>query len=153
MHSTDFLPQFIIVIGGSGSGKNHFIEHHPIYRHYRLIDVDQIKQSTSVRDAIAQIRPRLEAAFEEKQNVVHPTTGANLAAARRKIDLAKHYGYEVTVILKDTDPEVATRRVAHRVAKGGHDVLPADIIRSNKTAKENFAGLSSLADKSEVVSG
>jgi predicted ABC-type ATPase len=152
MRSSDFIPTFTIVMGGAGSGKNHFIEHHPALRRQLMIDVDQIKQTVPLDQAIKAIKPMLEKAFAAKKDVVHPTTGSNLKGQQNKIELAKSFGYRVQLILVATDPEVAAQQVAKRVSQGGHGVEAADIARSNQKARENFEALTGLVDKFEVVS-
>jgi len=143
-------PQFVFVIGGAGSGKNYFIRNHPEYSKYQLIDVDQIKLTVPVANAIAAIKPALEDAFKQKQNVVHPATGSHLAGSLNKIKLAEKYGYEVTLILIDTDPTIAAQGVARRVAKGEHNVEPDKIVISNQKAKENFDQLKQYAHNFKI---
>lgn len=151
MQLNELKPQFILVMGGAGSGKNHFIENSSIYSNYKLIDVDAIKDELGVSAAITQIKPLLKAAFEAQENVVHPTTGSNLKAQENKIKMAHDYGYVVTVILKDTPIEQAIEQVRNRVKKGGHDVSLENIVKSNKLARENFAALTPLVDLSQIV--
>lgn len=151
MQLSELKPQFMLVMGGAGSGKNHFIENDPTYSKYELIDVDAIKGELGVSAAITSIKPMLKASFEVQENVVHPTTGSNLKAQENKIKMAHEYGYVVTLILKDTPVEQAIDQVRNRVKKGGHDVELEKIILTNKIARENFNSLSTLADKSIVV--
>ena len=122
MRLADIAPQFYIVIGGAGSGKNYYIETHPTLSHYTLIDVDSIKLQMSVGDAIKSIKPAMIAAFSEKKDVAHPTTGTNLKGQENKIALAKKYGYTVHLVLVDTPVEQAIAQVRKRYREGGHDV-------------------------------
>jgi predicted ABC-type ATPase len=151
MQLSEIKPQFIMVVGGAGSGKNYFIEHDPTYSKYTLVDVDAVKKTVSVSMAISSIKPMLQAAFEKHINVVHPGTAANLKAAQNKIAMAKSYGYTVTVILIATDPATAVGQVRQRVRQGGHDVEIDKIVASNQKARENFLAIKSLADKSKVI--
>ncbi len=144
-------PEFVFIIGGAGSGKNYFINHHPVYRGYRLIDVDVIKQSVDLSTAIGLITPMLEEAFKKKLNVVHPGTGANLPASKNKIALARKHGYRVTLLLIDTDLETAAGNVQKRAAAGGHDVNIDVIANSNNKAKNNFSQLTDLVDSFAVI--
>ncbi len=151
MRLDEIQPTFLMVIGGAGSGKNHFIQHHPVYSKFELIDVDEVKKSMPVKDAISAIKPMLLSAFQRKANIAHPGTAANLKAAQNKIDMARQHGYRVVLVLKDTPPEVALKQVERRVAQGGHDVDTQKILQSNETARANFSALRSLVDKSEIV--
>lgn len=144
-------PQFVLVMGGAGSGKNHLIKNDATLKKYKLIDVDEIKKTVSLDAAIKATKEQLLNAFKQQENVVHPTTGSNLKGQINKITAARDAGYEITLILKDTPVEKALKQVIHRVGHGGHDVAEKDIIESNKKARENFSNLKSYADKSKIV--
>ena len=92
MRLSDIAPQFYLVMGGAGSGKNHFIENHPTLANYTLIDVDAIKGSIGVSAAIKSLKPAMISAFDSQKDVAHPTTGTNLKGQQNKIALAKEYG-------------------------------------------------------------
>lgn len=151
MQLSEIKPQFVIVMGGAGSGKSHFIATDPTYSQFRLVDVDEIKKNMSVSDAIQQIFPTLQSAFSNHENVAHPTIGVNLPALKKKIELAHQYGYSVTLILIDTDPAKAINQVRQRVRQGGHDVEIDNIVVSNKKARENFDIIRSLSDTAKVL--
>jgi predicted ABC-type ATPase len=133
-------------MGGAGSGKNWMIRHSKILSTYTLVDVDEMKKEVGLDVAIKGVKPALEAAFKRKENVAHPTTGSHLKGQQNKIQLAKDNGYKVVLYLIDTNPDLAAKRVADRVAKGGHDVKPEAIAASNAKARENFNLLKPLAD-------
>jgi predicted ABC-type ATPase len=151
MRLGEIKPQFVLVMGGAGSGKNWYISHDPVISRYTLIDVDAVKLTTDLSSAIGMIKPMLIAAFEGKENVAHPTTGSNLKGQQNKIALAQHYGYGVTIVLKDTPIDQAIAQVRKRYRDGGHDVELEAIVNSNKRARENFESLKHLADKAIVV--
>jgi len=151
MRLSDIKKQFVIVIGGAGSGKNFFIEHDPALSRYHLVDVDEMKGEMGVGPAISAIKPKLIEAFEQGKDVVHPTTASNLAAQQNKIRLAKSYGYSVTLILIDTPVETAIERVRNRYREGGHDVALEKIISSNEAARENYNTLALLVDNAKSV--
>jgi len=144
-------PTFALVMGGAGSGKNWMIQHNSVLSTYKLVDVDEMKKEVGLDVAIKAIKPTLEAAFKKQENVVHPTTGAHLKGQQNKIQLAKDNGYRVELYLIDTDPEIAAKRVADRVAKGGHNVRPEAIVASNARARENFNLLKPITDKATIL--
>ena len=150
MRLSDINPQFCLVIGGAGSGKNHFIEHSS-FNNFTLVDVDVIKATVGVASAISLIKPSLIEAFQNKEDVVHPTTGGNLKAQQNKIALARKYGYTVLLILIDTPVDVAIAQVRKRYRNGGHDVPLEKIVDSNKKARENFNLLKPFVDTSTIV--
>ena len=152
MRLHDIAPNFVLVIGGAGSGKNHYIEHNSTLSNYLMVDVDQIKIGVDLDTAIKSIKPMLEDAFKEGINVVHPSTGSNYKGNYNKIELAKKYGYNVTIILIDTDPEQTVLNVQKRVDSGGHDVKLAAIISSNEKARANFEQLKQFANDAKVIS-
>ena len=151
MRLTDIAPQFYLVMGGAGSGKNHFIETNPTLAHYTLIDVDAIKGELGVGNAIKALKPAMISAFTAKKDVAHPTTGTNLKGQENKIALAREYGYTVHLILIDTPVEQAIAQVRKRYREGGHDVSLEKIVESNKKARENFNLLKPLADSAAIV--
>ena len=151
MRLGEIKPQFILVMGGAGSGKNYYIKHDPVASSYKLIDVDAIKGEMGLDAAIGAIKPMLQAAFNDGDNVAHPTTGSNLKGQQNKIALARQYDYKVTIVLVDTPIDQAIAQVRKRYREGGHDVELAAIVNSNKKARENFEALKGLADDAIVV--
>jgi predicted ABC-type ATPase len=151
MNEKELQPQFLIVLGGAGSGKNHFIEHTYPYQAYKLIDVDQIKKDVALSTAISSIKPMLEKAFKQGKNIAHPTTGSNLKGLQNKILLAKQFNYTITVVLIDTEPHNAINQVRNRVRSGGHNVEIANIISSNKKAQENFNLVKDTVDYTKII--
>lgn len=152
MREFHLKPQFAIVIGGAGSGKNYFLEHNTTLSTYQLVDVDAIKGELGVSAAISAIKPLLTTAFAKQVNVVHPTTASNLQAQKNKIAAAKAAGYAVELYLVDTPVERAIAQVRNRVRGGGHDVDFDKIVSSNTKARENYNLLAPLVDKAQVVS-
>lgn len=151
MRLSDIAPQFVLIMGGAGSGKNHFIETHPTLSHYTLIDVDAIKGDLGVGNAIKAIKPAMISAFSSQKDVAHPTTGTNLKGQENKIALAREYGYNVQLILIDTPVEKAIEQVRKRRREGGPDVPIEKIVETNKKARENFNLLKPLVDSATVV--
>ena len=151
MRLGDIKPQFILVMGGAGSGKNYYIAHDPVASSYRLIDVDAIKGEMGLDAAIGAIKPMLQGAFTNKENVVHPTTGSHLKGQQNKIALARQNDYKITIVLVDTPVAKAIEHVRKRHRAGGHDVEIDAIVNSNKKARDNFEALKGLADEAIVV--
>ena len=151
MRLADIKPQFCLVMGGAGSGKNYFIENHPTLSRYTLIDIDAIKSEMGLELALKSVKPAMISAFSEQKDVAHPTTGSHLAGQQNKIKLARQYGYAVTLILIDTPVEQAIAQVRQRRRNGGHDVSLEKIVESNKKARENFNLLKPLVDVAKII--
>lgn len=149
MQLSEIKPQFVLVMGGAGSGKNTFISRN--YPRYKLIDVDALKGTMGLSAAMTQMKPLITGAFSKKENVAHPTTGSNLLGQQNKIKLAKQYGYTVILVFIDTSPALATAQVRNRVRQGGHDVELDMIVSTNQRARENFNELIPMADATKVV--
>lgn len=137
-------PVFVVVIGGSGSGKNHYISHHPEYSSYRLIDVDvPVGEDANLATRIAMMKKDMKASFEAGESVAHPTTGSGLPGLTNKLKLAADHGYETRLVLIDTDPKRAASNLAARVASGGHGegIPPWKVEKTNAAARESFEAL------------
>lgn len=137
-------PIFVVVIGGSGSGKNYYIAHHHEYSSYRLIDMDiSTGEDTNLSDRIAAMKNDMKTAFEKGESVAHPTTGSGLPGLTNKLKLAADHGYETRLVLIDTDPKIAASNLAARVAGGGHgEGIPSwKVDKTNAAARESFNSL------------
>ena len=143
----DTKPHFVLVMGGAGSGKNHYIR--STYPGHELIDVDVYKQHMDLSAAIKHVKTEMLDAFSARKNVAHPTTGSNLKGQQNKINLALQRDYSVTVVFIDTPVGIATQQVAQRVQSGGHSA--SNIAGSNAKARENFEILRNIPGVSAIV--
>jgi predicted ABC-type ATPase len=145
-------PQFVMVIGGSGSGKNYYISRHPTYRSYKLLDVDEFRAASE--RSISNITPALKSALSSGVNIAHPTTGAgSIQAILNKLKMAKDAGYETTLVFIDTPPEQAAKNVKKRAAGGGHDVPDWKIEKTNEISRLNYETVKDnpLVDRTDIV--
>ena len=156
-------PLFIMITGGSASGKNYWFDKN--FRNIPLIDIDAYlvamtgdpskERKPLVAKAIHMAKADMKTAFKGKQTVAQVSTGGNLKGTENKLKLAKEYGMKTALIFIDTDPEVAIARNKQRVQQGGHgSTLPEKKIRTtNKYSREVFDKLkkSKYVDFSEVV--
>lgn len=155
--------QYVFVMGGSASGKNYWAEKN--IPNLPMIDTDAVvKDITKPTDdprkllstAIAIVNKNIEKMIAKGLSFVQTGTGANYMGLYNRIVKAKEAGFDVILVLVDTDPKVAIQRNAERVAAGGHGETLSDekIIRTNKYAKENYLKLlkTGLIDKTMKVS-
>lgn len=137
-------PVFVVVIGGSGSGKNYYISHHPEYSSFRLIDVDvPTSEDVNLTTRIAMMKKDLKNSLEAGESIAHPTTGSGLPGLTNKLKMAADHGYETRLVLIDTNPKIAASNLAARVASGGHGegIPPWKIEKTNAAARESFEAL------------
>lgn len=145
-------PTFIVIMGGSASGKTHYANEWHI--HLPLIDIDSIileiadgdvnaDRTKMVSPAIREMRTRMDHLFEFQQTFVHTTTGSNLKGLLNKFILAKEHGFATHLTLIETSDTIAIGRNLDRVEKGGHGgtLTGWKIAQTNRYAKENFMRL------------
>ena len=143
--------EFVLIVGGAGSGKNYHYENVYKTKGYVLVDVDEMKKMSDVTNAIGQLKKHLENKFKEGVNIVNPGTGANLKGVENKIKLAKEYGYTVTLIFIDTALDKATEFVKARAIKGGHDVPEWKIKKTNEECRKNVEILKNQVDNYKII--
>lgn len=151
---------FVMIIGGSGSGKNYWYNKN--LSKIPLEDVDEYTMKWSKGDheagrkmvskAIAEVNKNLTKAFENKTSIAITGTGAGLSGTVNRLNKAKEFGMKTAVILIDTDVKTAIERVNSRSEKENRSPIPEyKIERTNKEAKENFKEYKKIADYSFVV--
>jgi len=138
---------YIFVMGGSASGKNYWAEKH--LGNLKLVDTDAVVKDIMkpeddprklVSTAIAIVNKEIDKSIAKGISFVQTGTGANYKGLYNRLARAKEAGYTTALVLIDTDPQLAIKRNAERVAAGGHGATlePEKIIRTNRYAKENY---------------
>lgn len=155
---------FIMVIGGTASGKNWWFDKN--LKGLPLIDIDQYilkmanndpnaDRSKLVSPAVKQAKETMTTSFEKGTTVVQTSTGGNYKGTANKFKLAKSHGMKTVLILISVSGEIAIKRNQIRVKKGGHGSTIPDqkIINSNRFARETFDKLrkTNLVDFSEKI--
>jgi len=147
---------FLLIIGGSASGKNYFFE-----RNFKmkLVDVDKIlkdldssQDRTFLSKAIAKANEELDKSFREGISVAQVSTGAGTTGVKNKLKKAEQFGFKTGLILVDTDPKVAIKRNKERANSGSQKLIPDwKIEKTNKEARETFNELKSSVNFSTKV--
>ncbi|WP_157271088.1 AAA family ATPase [Azohydromonas aeria] len=129
-------PRLVLVGGPNGAGKTTFARLYARSEGLPYLGADDIALQLSPLDpararvaAGREFSKRLGAALQASESLVIESTlsGASLA---RSIAKARERGYEVTLVFVFLDSaELCLRRIAERVAQGGHDVPEEDVRR------------------------
>lgn len=153
-------PVFLLIIGGSASGKNYVYEQY--FSEIPLVDVDSITKELAngdlglarkfVSKAVAMANKELQKYFENKESVAQVSTGAGAKAVFNKLKKAKDNGMNTALILVDTDIKKAIERNKQRAASGKQGLIPDwKVEKSNLAARDSFNQNAKYADFSGVI--
>lgn len=152
-------PVFLLVIGGSASGKNY------IYNKnfkFKLVDTDEITNRLSggdfekarklVSTAVAEANRELEKSFSAGTSVAQVTTGAGAKGVENKLKKARSFGFKTALVLVDTDWKVAYKRNVKRSEDGKQGLIPDwKVEKTNKEARLTFKQLKASVDLSVII--
>ena len=134
--SDSTAPRLVVVGGPNGCGKTTFARSYAHDQGLPYLGADDIAFAMAPADPASvrvsagrEFSRRLSALLLARGSVILESTlaGASLA---RSVAAAKAAGYEVTIILVFLDSaELCLRRIAERVAQGGHEVPEEDVRR------------------------
>ena len=146
------MPKLICICGPNGSGKSTLSRSLAIRENILVIDPDQLSAEglspiSAGKAAIQMARLFLNEgiSFVKESTLTAHFDFTLMAEAKRR-------GYTVELIyIKLVSPELALKRVAARVARGGHDVPVRDILRRFKRSLENLPRATELADRVTIL--
>jgi predicted ABC-type ATPase len=138
-------PLLLIVAGPNGSGKTTFARQYISGGGPGYLGADEIALELSPAEpqmaaltAGRLFSRRLADAIESGQSLLVETTMSGLSL-RRRIEDARDRGYRVEMLFVFvSNVDLSIRRIAERVAKGGHDVPEADARRRFLRSMRNF---------------
>ena len=148
-------PVCTIIGGPNGSGKSSIYDR--LGTTGRFLNTDVVARSMNPDHPAAAslsagryILTELDRAIERRETFVYETT----LSSNQSIELmrrAKQVGYEVGLVFVALDSaDLNVKRVANRVARGGHDI-PEDVIRRRyETALRRLPGAIRIADGSMI---
>jgi predicted ABC-type ATPase len=154
------LPKCIVIGGPNGAGKTTFArEFLPRGRGVlNFVNADLIAAGLSpLRPALAAraagrlVLAELDRLATARQDFAFESTLSGKGYVER-LQRWKRWGYHVEIIfLQLSSPQLALKRIASRVAQGGHDVPRIDVLRRFTRGLENFVNLyQPLADSWEL---
>ncbi len=138
-------PRAVIVAGPNGAGKTTFALEYLRADPLPFLSADAIAADLAPHDpAQARIKAgkvflrRLSAHVHAGTPFAVETTLAGLGF-ERLLDRMRRAGYDITLVFLFLDtPATCVARVRERVAKGGHHVPEADVVRRYYRSKRNF---------------
>lgn len=145
-----------VVAGPNGSGKSTLTEA-GLFGATEVIDPDAIARGLAPDDpssvaisAGKEALNRQSAALDEGRSFVVETTLAGNGPLRL-MDEAAANGFDVELhYIRIEDPRVNIERVEDRVARGGHDVPPEDIVRRYDRSHDNLPAAIAKADRATL---
>lgn len=146
---------FVTIIGGVGSGKNHFYKDY--FDNFRLFDIDEYVEKLSdgnweesrkyVSAAMHSVESDLKEHFNTGESCVNTCSGAITSGILKKMQWAKDQGYKTVVIFIDVSAETAMSRNIDRVNAGERGLIPEyKVLRTNEAARNNYPVLERAAD-------
>jgi len=155
MSEPDSKPVCLIIAGPNGAGKTTFGDKVSVGTR---LDPDAIARDTSPdnpaaasiqasREVIAAIKEHLE----QRRSFTQETTLSSTQPLRT-MQQAREAGFSVGLVYIGLQSALeSARRVAERVAKGGHDIPMADIVRRFDRSLENLERAIPEADMVQIV--
>lgn len=151
---------FLLIIGGSASGKNYI--HDKKFSKIDLVDIDKITKRLSggdfekarkmVSKAIAEANKEIESYFNKGKSVAQVTTGSGATGLINKIKKAESYGFKTAVVLVDVDVKKAIERNQVRADAGEQGLIPDwKVEKTNNAARDSFNTVKDLVDYSEII--
>jgi len=141
------MPEAVIIAGANGAGKTTFARSvlPGWYDDAVFLNTDEIqREKPALNHPVAAGREmlrRLDEVVANKESFVVETTLASRMYAQR-IPVWKDLGYTVELhFIEVPDADYAVKRVAQRVALGGHDIPEHDIRRRYERGLRLFNGI------------
>lgn len=151
------MKKYVIFAGVNGAGKTTFYGTNPNISDLPRVNIDEIvrgfgswKNGADVMKAGRIALKLIDEYFEKGISFNQETTlcGKNIL---KNIERAKTAGYEIELHYVGVDsPETAVKRVADRVAKGGHGIPEEDIRRRYYQSLENLEKVIPLCDRIKI---
>lgn len=138
-------PRIIIIGGANGSGKTTLAREYVAAENIKYLGADEIASElnkanpeNAAIEAARLFSRRLNDLLENRESFIVESTLSGLSL-RKWIEKARSFGFNIKIVFVYLDsPELCIRRVAARVAKGGHHVPDKDIERRFDRSNRNF---------------
>ena len=153
-------PTLFIIVGPNGSGKSSITRTMGLDEKLKglLINPDLIAEDLDIREYRAKSIEAARLAERYRNDLLRArvTFGfETVGTAPEKLEFitrAKGSGYRIVLIFVTTnDPNINIERVRGRVAMGGHDVDPEDIVRRYRNVMSKLCDYIDIADEATVM--
>lgn len=146
------MPKLLCICGPNGAGKSTFSRAISMQGNVLVIDPDKLAAEGLSPIAAGKAAARMARLFLQEGVSFARESTLTSQFDFTLMEEAKRRGYEVELVyIRLASVALALERVAARVARGGHDVPPQDVVRRFSRSLENLPKAVSLADKVTIL--
>lgn len=146
------MPKLLCIFGPNGAGKSTFSRALAIRENLLVIDPDKLAAEGLSPIAAGKAAARMARLFLQEGVSFARESTLTSHFDFVLMDEAKQRGYEVELVyIRLASSALALERIAARVARGGHDVPPQDVIRRFSRSLENLPKAVNLADRVTIL--
>lgn len=146
------MPKMLLICGPNGAGKSSLRQATSLDEEMPVIDPDRLARESG----LSPIEAGKEAARRARGHITAKESFARESTMTARFDeelirLAKRSGYDVELFFVGLNSaDLAIERVAERVAKGGHDVPSADVVRRYERGLASLGKMLGTVDRARV---
>lgn len=146
------MPKLLCICGPNGAGKSTFSRAIAMRENVLVIDPDKLAAEGLSPIAAGKAAARMARLFLQEGVSFARESTLTSQFDFTLMEEAKRRGYEVELVyIRLASVALALERVAARVARGGHDVPPQDVVRRFSRSLKNLPKAVSLADKVTIL--
>ncbi|WP_368076626.1 zeta toxin family protein [uncultured Desulfovibrio sp.] len=146
------MPKLLCICGPNGAGKSTFSRAIAMRENVLVIDPDKLAAEGLSPIAAGKAAARMARLFLQEGVSFARESTLTSQFDFTLMEEAKRRGYEVELVyIRLASVALALERVAARVARGGHNVPPQDVVRRFSRSLENLPKAVSLADKVTIL--
>lgn len=146
------MSKLLCICGPNGAGKSTFSRALVIRENLLVIDPDKLAAEGLSPIAAGKAAARMARLFLQEGVSFARESTLTSQFDFTLMEEAKRRGYEVELVyIRLASVALALERVAARVARGGHDVPPQDVVRRFSRSLKNLPKAVSLADKVTIL--
>lgn len=146
------MPKLLCICGPNGAGKSTFSRAIAMRENVLVIDPDKLAAEGLSPIAAGKAAARMARLFLQEGVSFARESTLTSQFDFTLMEEAKRRGYEVELVyIRLASVALALERVAARVARGGHNVPPQDVVRRFSRSLKNLPKAVSLADKVTIL--